>query len=303
MPSQKETPSPQRPDAWTVATGQAARWIGLDLHLRAPRTWFGPTWAMLGGVLASGGLAFEQRSLILLAVAWLVSEPLLGSLAALSMEMARLRRECALDPERAPAWSLPYVQPGSPGRHLLDLLAAGAARLRWNWLAVADAGPRWALLALIAIALGAAVGTWVLVVALLAVLALLWMAATRPLEGEEREVVAAAHLLAAWLVGHGAFAAVDYRAFLVGLAFAGIWYAWTRRPPLLRMFAALHVLLAGLLAALHAPLAAGGVLLLAVPLVVLLPENASNQRSYLQHTQAFLMASLLLAAWGLVWPL
>jgi len=286
-----------------VASGQAARWIGVELDVRAPRTWFGPSWAMLGGVLSSGGLAFDPRSLVLLALAWLVSEPLLGSLAALSMEMARLRREATLPPLPAGQWRLPYVQPGSPGGRLLGALAAQAARLQWNWRAMAGAAPRWALLALITLVLGAAAGAWTAAVAILAVLALLWVAASRPLQRAEREVVAAAHLLAAWLLGHGAFAAVDYRTLLVGLGFAAIWYAWTRRPPLLRLLVVVHVLLAGLLAALHAPLAAGGVLLLAVPLVVLLPANASSQRSYLQHTQAFLMASLFLAAWGLVWPL
>lgn len=65
--------------------------------------------------------------------------------------------------------------------------------------------------------------------------------------------------------------------------------------------AAAHVLLAGLLAAAHAPLSAGGVLLLAVPLFILLPEGPSNQRTYLPQCQFYLMTSLLLAAWGLVW--
>lgn len=293
----------RRTDAWTVATGQAARWIGLELDLRMPRTWFGPSWAMLGGVVASGALTFELRSLLLVAVAWLVSEPLLASLAALSLEVARARRDCTLPPLAAGRWRLPYGQPGSPGQRLLDWLAAQAARLRWNWQAAGAYGPRWLLLALMTLVLAALAGAWAVGVAALALLALGWVAATRPLRGAAREMVAAGHILAAWLMGHGAFAAIDYRGLLVGLGFAAVWYAWTRRPPFLRLLAVAHVLLAGLLAALRAPLAAGGVLLLSVPLFVLLPENASNQRSYLQHTQAFLMASLLLAAWGLVWPL
>ncbi len=304
MPEERGTrTSPQRVDAWTVATGQAARWIGLELDLRAPRTWFGPSWAMLGGVVASGGLTLELRSLVIVAVAWLVSEPLLGSLAALSMELARVRRDCALPPLPARRWTLPYVQPDSPGSRLLEGLASRAARLGWNWRAAGELGPRWVFLAVIVLILGAVAGGWAMLVLGLAVLALLWVAAARPLRGEAREAVGAGHLLAAWLVGYAAFAAVDYRAVLVGVTFAAIWYAWTRRPPLLRVLAVAHVLLVGVLAALRAPMAAGGVLLLAVPVFVLVPENASSQRSYLQHTQAFLMASLLLAAWGLVWPL
>ncbi len=304
MPDERGTPaSPQRADSWTVATGQAARWIGLELDLRAPRTWFGPSWAMLGGVVASGGLTLDARSLVILAVVWLVSEPLLGSLAALSMELARARQSCALPAPAARRWSLPYVQPGSPGDRALVRLSARAARLSWNWRAVGELGPRWLLLALIVLVLGAVAGGWAMLVLGVAEVALLWVAATRPLRGEAREAVGAGHLLVAWLLGHAAYAAVDHGALLVGLAFAAIWYAWTRRPPLLRVLAVAHVLVAAVLAALRAPLAAGGVLLLAVPVFVLVPENASSQRSYLQHTQAFLMASLLLAAWGLVWPL
>lgn len=300
MPEEKH--SAQRPDAWTVAAGQATRWVGLELDLRAPRTWFGPSWALLAGVLSSGAMGLDLRSLVMLAVAWLASEPLLGSLSALSVEAARARRACARPPLPPRHLSLPYLQPGSPGRRLLDALAAQVARLQWNWQATEGAAARWALLASITLVLGAVAGAWAGAVLALAVLALLWVAAMRPLRGAEREALAAAHLLVAWLVGHGTFAPLDLRTLLAGVGLAVIWYAWTRRPPLLRVLAVAHLLLAGLLAAVHAPLAAGGVLLLAVPLLVLLPENESNQRSYLQHTQAFLMASSLLAAWGLVWP-
>ena len=301
MPDEKH--AVQRPEAWTVAAGQAARWVGLAVDLRAPRTWFGPTWALLAGILSSGALGLDARSLLLVAVAWLAGDPLLGSLVAISLDAAKARHECTRPPLAAPRWSLPYVQPGSPGQRLLDALAGRAARLQWNWQATEGGAVRWSLLAFMTLVLGAVAGAWPLLVLLVVVVGLLGVAGSRPLRSREREGLAAAHLLVAWLVGRGTFAPVDTPAFLIGVGFAAIWYAWTSRPPLLRVLAVAHVLVAGLLAALHAPLAAGGVLLLAVPLLVLLPENASNQRSYLRHTQAFLMASMLLAAWGLVWPL
>ena len=300
MPDEKH--ALQRPEGWTVA-GQVARWVGLQVELQAPRTWFGPSWALLAGILSSGGLGFDLRSLLFVAVAWLVSDPLLGSLAAVALEAAKARHECTRPPLPAPRWRLPYVQPGSPGQRLLDALAAWAARAEWQWQATEGGAWRGLLLAFMALVLGAVAGPGPLAVLALAVLGLARLAAGRPLRAREREGLAAAQMLVAWLVGHGTFAALDSRTFLVGLGFATIWYAWTGRPPLLRLLAVAHVLVAGLLAALHAPLAAGGILLLAVPLVVLAPENAGSQRSYLQHTQAFLMVSMLLAAWGLVWPL
>lgn len=301
MPDEKR--ALQRPEAWAAVAGQAARWVGLDVDLHAPRTWFGPSWALLAGVLSSGAVGLDLRSLLLLAVAWLVSEPLLGSLLALSLEVARARHACTRGPVPASHWRLPYVQPGSPGQRLLDALAQRWARLQWNWQATEGAGMRWAILALMALVLGALAGEWPGVVLAVTLLLLLSVAAGRPLRGKEREALAAAHLLVAWLVGHGTFAPIDAQALAVGVGFAAIWFAWTQRPPLLRVLAVAHLLTAGVLAALHAPLAAGGVLLLAVPLFVLLPEDAGHQQSYLRHTQAFLMASMLLAAWGLVWRL
>ena len=70
-------------DSWAGAGGQGARWIALNLELRAPHTWLGPSWALLAGALSSGNLGLEPRTLVMLAVVWLLAEPLLGSLEAL----------------------------------------------------------------------------------------------------------------------------------------------------------------------------------------------------------------------------
>jgi len=301
MPDEKD--ALQRPGRSTGAVGQAVRWVGLQVDLHVPHTWFGPSWALLAGILSSGGLGFDLRSVLFAAVAWLVSDPLLGSLLAVSLDAAKARHSCTRPPLPPARWSLPYVQAGSPGQRLLDALAARAARLKWHWEATEGGALRWLLLAFMGLVMGAVAGPGPFIVLTLAVLGLLGIAAGRPLHSEERDSLAAAHLLTAWLVGHSTFGPLDPGTVLVGLGFATIWYAWTRQPPLLRLLAVAHVLVAGLLAALRAPLAAGGVLLLAVPLVVLVPENGGRRRSYLQHTQAFLMASMLLAACGLVWPL
>ncbi len=290
-----------RPDSWTAATGQAARWIGLELDLRAPRTWFGPSWAVLAGVVSSGNVPLGLRSLVIVAVAWLISEPLLGSLVALSAEIAKARRDRPSVPAASRRLRLPYVHPDSPGRRALDWLGAALAQAAADWRSLEGAGERWLLLALVAAVLGAVAGGWVpwLVFASLAGLA--YVALRRPLHTDGREIVGACQILVAWLVGRSAFANPDYGSFLLGAGYAAIWFAWTRRPPLVRVFAAAHVALAGLLAAGHAPLSAGGILLLAVPPLVLAPEGPSSQRTYLQQTQLYLMAGLLLAAWGLVW--
>ncbi len=290
-----------RPDSWTATTGQAARWIGLELDLRAPRTWFGPSWAVLAGAVSSGNVALGLRSLVIVAVVWLISEPLLGSLVALSTEIAKARRNRPPGPAPSRRLLLPYVRPGSPGRRALDWLGAALAQAIGDWRAMEGAGERWLLLALVTTVLGAVAGGWVPWLALAALGGLAYVAGRRPLHSEGREIVGACQIFVAWLVGRSAFANPGYQSLLLGAGYAAIWFAWTRRPPLVRVFAAAHVALAGLLAACHAPLSAGGVLLLAVPPLVLAPEGPSSQRTYLQQTQLYLMAGLLLAAWGLVW--
>ena len=291
----------ERGEAWTVATGQAARWIALELDLRAPRTWFGPSWAVLGGVVSSGQVPLQVGSLVILAVTWLICEPLLGSLLALSLEISKARQGAGTPAAPPGRWSMPYMRRGSPGRRALDAMAGWLARLASAWRALGGAAERWALLALISVALGMVAGDVALAVVALSVLGLLVVAVRKPLRSEARDALGAGQFLAAWLLGHGAFAGFDYATVLVGLGFAAIWFAWTRRPPLARGFVAAHILLAGVLAAVRAPLAAGGVLLLAVPLFALWPDSPSSQRTYLQHTQVYLMASLLFAAWGLVY--
>ena len=287
-------------DSWTVATGQGARWIALDLDLRAPRTWFGPSWALLAGVLSSGQVRLDAQSLLLVALAWLLAEPFMGSLAALSVRIAARRAALRISPAPVWHWSLPYMQPESPGRRALDALAAWAARLSRDRQSLEGAVERWLLLGLVTLLLAVMVSAEVALLTVAALAGLALLAAGRPLRANARKLLGAGHLFLSWLVGRGAFAAYDHRTLLVGLGYAVIWYAWTRRPPQAHLLVAAHVLLAGLFAALYAPISAVGILLLAVPLFVLWPESPSTERSYPKQTQVFLMASLLLAAWGLV---
>ena len=294
-------PDAERGDAWTTATGQAARWVALQLDLRAPRTWFGPSWALLGGVVSSGNMPFRLDGFVVLAVTWLIAEPVLGTLLAQSLEVAKRRRGSRAQPGPQGQLTIPYARAHSPGQRALDALAASLARFAANWQATEGAGERWLLLALVALVLGAVAGGLVPLLVAGAIAGLLWVALSKPLRSEGREALAAGHFFLAWLIGHNAFAGLDYPDVLMGAGYAALWYGWTRRPPMVPLLAAVHVLLAGLLAAAHAPLSAGGVLLLAVPLFILLPEGPSSQRTYLPQSQFYPMASLLLAAWGRVW--
>ncbi len=291
----------RRRDRWSASTGQAARWAAVNLDLRAPQTWFGPSWALLSGVVSSGLLRLQVRSLVILAIAWLVGDALLGSLLALSIEIAKVRSASRVEILDSREWRVPYMQPGSPAARMLARLRRRAAAFAAGWQISQGAGGRWAFLALMVLVLAAVAGGRVLLMTAGVVVGLFVVAAGRPVGSETRQILGALHVFVAWVIGHVAFGGPDVRPIIVGALFAVIWYAWTQRPPLSLLLAILHLMLAGLLVLWEAPLTAGGVLLLAVPLFVLQPDSPSNQRTYLPQTQAFLMVCMLLAAWGLGW--
>jgi len=292
-------PSLERGEARVASAGQVARWVGLRLDLTAPRTWCGPSWALLAGVSSSGNVPLNLRSVVIVALAWLVGELLLGSLLVLSTEIPSLRQEGMIEPPPLPTWSLPYFQPGSPGQRLVASLVQLVARVDLGWRMTRGMADRWLLLALVTVVLSAVLGGWEPFLVLLGLLVFAAAAVGRPLTSDSREALAAGHCILAWLVGCCAFADLDLLTVLLALGYGLVWYGWTRRPPQASVVAALQILIAGLLVIVQAPLSACSVLLLTVPLLVLLPEGPTSQRTYLQETQTYLMASIMIAAWGL----
>jgi len=290
-----------KPEPWSPTSGQAARWIALHLELHAPHTWFGPTWAFLGGVVSCGQAPLTAAGLVIVLVAWLVSEPFLGSLLALAADIAAMRQAGRADPLAPRRWSLPYVRPGTPGQRLLDYLARVEARFRHGWHIAGEAGEKWLFLAIATLLLSLIAGGPAALLAGVMVVAALGVTTLRPLSASVRVGLGAMHFFVSWLIGRVTLGALDYRVAAVGAGFALVWFAWTLRPPRAWLLALAELATAALLVLWHAPVAAVGILLLAAPLFALWPDGPTSQRGYLAHTQAFLMASLLLAAGGLAW--
>ena len=293
--------SVHRTESWAPANGQAARWLAFHLEVRAPHTWFGPTWAFLGGVVSCGQAPTGIRSLVLVLIGWLVCEPLLGSLLALSGEIAALRQAGRRDPVVVRRWTLPYVQTGTPGQRVLDGLARAAALSGHGWRVAGEAGERWFFLAAITLLLSLAAGMTVVPLVAAMVLLSFLVAALRPLPGPLRVAAGALQFLTAWLAGRAALGALDARVLAAGVGLALVWFAWTQRPPRALWLALGELLTAGLLIAWRAPIAGVGMLLMAAPLFALWPDGPTSQRSYLASTQVFLMVALLLVAGGLAW--
>ena len=62
------------------------RWVALDIRPMRPLTFLGPSWAVLCGVLASGGLSFRGPSVLFLVLALLLCDALLGAWRALWLQ-------------------------------------------------------------------------------------------------------------------------------------------------------------------------------------------------------------------------
>ena len=107
----------------------------LTIRLQPNRLWFapGPGWAALAGGLAAGALrpgadfwTQNRLSLLLLAMLWLLFDPLLGTVWHLLLDRRLAHRigETARRPNRPVRPLLPYVAKGSAGYRLSAVAAA-----------------------------------------------------------------------------------------------------------------------------------------------------------------------------------
>ena len=62
------------------------RWLALELRPTRPLTWLGPSWAVLCGAVASGGLLPRGQSVLLLIFSLLLGDVLLGAWRALWLQ-------------------------------------------------------------------------------------------------------------------------------------------------------------------------------------------------------------------------
>lgn len=88
-----------------------------NLSFFPARTWLklGPGWAMLAGVISSGSWQLDLASVLQVVSLWLLVDPLLGTLWALSGPQGLWRQlhPAQLPPAPKYGFALPYAQPGS----------------------------------------------------------------------------------------------------------------------------------------------------------------------------------------------
>lgn len=86
------------------------RWIALDVRPTRPLTWIGPSWAVICGSLASGGLAFKGQTVLFLIVALLLCDALFGAWRALWLQ-TDWRDALRHAYSNAPGWLQSEIEP------------------------------------------------------------------------------------------------------------------------------------------------------------------------------------------------
>ena len=103
------------------------RRIALELRSARPLTWLGPIAATLCGAIAAGGLAISGETLLRVAIAILLTDPILGAWRAawVNTDWASPMRGWQATPTRA--WMLvPYARLGSPAARFSQWLSSRA---------------------------------------------------------------------------------------------------------------------------------------------------------------------------------
>lgn len=281
--------------------------IRLQARLTGMATWLAPGWASLCGVVASGGFGWQGRDWLRLALLIVLVDGGWGTLWAAmgSTNWATPLRRWRNWRFGEPVIILPYTLPGSFGDRASRWL--GQLRTWWGDVLWPACGPALSAIAValpVTALLGALLGPELLLLsaAALAVmqLGLAWEGGRGSITPEWDAVVA---VTLPWLAGHAAFGSLTLSSTGLALAFALAWgAAWRARSPLGRALGVgAQFLAATLSVALHHPLAAGGLLLLLAPQLVLLPWLRRGQPAswYVRHTRPWLMVAMLVAAWTL----
>jgi hypothetical protein len=272
-----------------------------------------PAWSALCGALASGGLALSGEPLLRLALLLFLVDVVWGGLwsALAATDWATPLRRWQRWHHGSAVRFLPYATPDGPAGRLA--LTWGHLRNWWKNLLQPTLGPTLAGLAMLlplALVISGVLGAHPLLVTLVAITCLQFVFAwsggdARPVPGPQ----ALFEVALPWLAGHALFDRLTIPSVLLALGYALTYTGGLRLalgwPGLARwnlgQAVAVFVLLAG-----RQPIAAGIAGLLFLGQVLAQPGLFNGETDdvqpaaarFLRFTQPWLMAAMLVAAWG-----
>jgi hypothetical protein len=291
--------------------------LALEVKSLGNRMWLGPTWAVVCGAVASGGLEIGWRAPLVVLLAIVLADAVLGSVWTLATSAGRWRlpktRRGNPGGEAATP-TLPYTLPGSAGGRFSSFV--GHALHRWRyviWPRVGTSIAGMGFLSLVALLMGAFLGIGPFVVTAIAV-GIAGAGLVDARSGGTRGVGLASCVLAGlpWLIGYtalGGSAVVEQglvsslRFLLWPALYATTWYAYrllgeeqSQRGAVLLGLA--QVVVVALLVAVREPIMAGAVALFLLPQLLLQPALLREDDGlwYLRHSQVFAMCAMMAMA-------
>lgn len=282
--------------------------IALELRSARPLTWLGPLTATLCGAVAAAGLNVSGETLLRVAIAILLTDPILGAWRAawVNTDWRRPMQGWQATPTRA--WTLvPYARLGSPAARFSQWLSSRANFWRDAIMPhVGQALTAVLVTGLIALSVALVLGTAAFVLTLVALV-------LAPLESELGEhgagrwARALSEIGMAWLIGDAAISRIfpPLDSALLALVFTFTYrglLSVTTRPRLgLAMVNTSFVLLIVLLLARGAIINAAIVVLFFGALLLyqtLVRSQREDGKTFLARAQWFVLFSMVIAALG-----
>lgn len=292
-----------------LARPSVGRRIALELRPARPLTWIGPIAATICGALAATGPVFNRETLLRVAIAILLTDPVLGAWRAAWVGTDWRRPMRSWRAETTRAWMLvPYAQLGSPAARFSQWLSSRAKF--WREAIAPQVGSSIsaiAVTALIAATLAYVLGTTTLILTFFALL-------LAPLESEigvnggGRWARALGEITMAWMIGISAISLAmpeldsALLAVLFGMTYRGLLSVATRSE-LGFNISNLGQVLVMLLLVERGSLIHAGIVGFALGAQVLWQaaarHYADNASLYIGRVQWFILGAMLVAALGI----
>lgn len=285
-------------------TPEIGQLVRLDVTLRGSGLWLGPIWAIVCGIITSGGWKWSGASLLQAVLVFFLVDGAWATLwaAAAETDWATPARQWG-QAEVTPVHTLPYTQPNTPGDRAMRWLAH---TVRW-WRehlrpSIGSAVSTIILCVAFSVALSAVLG-WPAIALSAAGAAVVQLGVVvgggtgRPLPA----LKATLDIGLGWLLAHAVFAPLSVPSALLAVAFAVVYGTGLtlieggRRATVWNMA---QFAVAGLLVLMRQPVAALAVFLMVIPQMLLEPSLRRGMRGmwFVRSTQAWLMIAMLIGA-------
>ena len=269
--------------------------------------WLGSAWAALCGAVASGQMGLKAQPLLLLFLVLFLVDPILGGIwrLVLGTDWFAPLSGSHLSRGEIPLKSLPYTSPGSPGYRASRWLAGVLARWRRDFRPHLGTEFLSLILTLVmAVTLASLLGRQVALLTLVAfVLMAVVLFSSRQSGAISLSLRAILEWGLPWLMGHLAFGSLDWESVAFALVYTVTYYARFilldgRRRTATRLLNSSQIVAVALLIIVKEPVLAGIAGLLLLPQLLLQPFlwRGEAEQWYLQRSQLWLMASMLIAA-------